>query len=89
MEFIIECILDIVLDMGVEASKSKKIPKCIRYLILICLVIFFLSVIGVIYFMAFLFLKENILLFLIFNILATFMLIGSVIKFKKIYLTKK
>ena len=88
MEYLIEFILELVLEGGLEATKSNKVPKPIRYIILGIIAILFIAVIGIIYLTAFLILKQSIIGFILFFVLATFMLISAIIKFKKEYLKK-
>jgi len=88
MEYLIEFILELALEGGLEATKSDKVPKPIRYIILGIIVLFFITVIGVIYLTAFLILKQSILGFILFFLLASFMLISTIIKLKKEYLKK-
>lgn len=88
MEYLIEFILELVLEGGIEVTKSNKVPKPIRYIILGIIALLFIAVIGVIYLSAFLFLKQSIIGFILFFVLATFMLISAIIKFKKEYLKK-
>ena len=86
MEYLIEFILELFLEGGLEATKSNKVPKPIRYIILGFISLFFLAVIGLIYFTAFLILKQSTIAFILIFFLATFMLISVIIKFKKEYL---
>ena len=88
MEYLIEFILELVLDGGLEVSKNGKVPRPIRYIILSIILLFFLSIIGLIYFTAFLVLKQSIIGFILFFSLATFLLISAIIKLKKEYLNK-
>ena len=88
MEYLIEFVLELVLEGGLEATKNNEVSKPIRYLILGFISLFFIVVIGVIYLTAFLILKQNIIAFILFFLLATFMLISAIIKFKKEYLKK-
>ena len=46
MKFIIELILDLLLEGSIEASKSEKVPKPIRYILIVLISLFFLAVIG-------------------------------------------
>lgn len=89
MECIFEFILELVLEGGIEVSKSKSVPKFIRYPLIVIITLFFIAVIGLIFFAGILSLKENILVGIIFILIGVFMLIMSVIKFRKIYLVKK
>ena len=88
MEYFIEFILELVLEGGLEATKSDKVPKPMKYIILSIIAVLFVAVIGIIYLTAFLILKQSILGFILFFLLATFMFISAIIKFKKEYLKK-
>ena len=88
MEYLIEFILELVLEGGLEVTKSNKVPKPIRYIILGIIALLFIAVIGLIYLTAFLILKESIIGFILNFLLATFMLISAIIKLKKEYLKK-
>lgn len=84
MEYLIEFILELVLESGLEATKSNKVPKTIRYIILCIIALIFIFVIELIYLTAFLILKQSIIGFIFFFLLATFILISAIIKLKKI-----
>lgn len=88
MEFIFEFILELVFEGSIEISKNNKIPKFIRYPLIALISLFFIAVIGIIFLVGILFLllKENILLGIVFISIGLFMLIMSVIKFRKTYL---
>ncbi len=88
MEYLIEFILELVFEGGLEATKSNKVPKPIRYIILIIIALFFITIIGLIYLTAFLILKESLIGFILMFLLATFMTISIIIKFRKEYLIK-
>lgn len=88
MEYIIEFILELVLEGCIEVSKSTKIPKYVRYPLIGILSLFFIAVIGLIFLTGFASLKENILLGVLLILIGLLFLIMSVIKFRKIYLTK-
>lgn len=60
MEFIIELILEIALVGGMEASKSSKIPKPVRYIIIALISLFFISVVGVLFWAGILVLSKSI-----------------------------
>ena len=48
MDIIIGILVDLFFDGGLEAGKSKKVPKPIRYFIYFLILLFFISVIGLI-----------------------------------------
>ena len=88
MEYIFEFILELVFEGSIELSKSNKLPKYIKYPLIIVIVLFFIAVIGLIFLLGILSLKENILLGILLILIGLFMFIMSVIKFRKTYLAK-
>ncbi len=88
MEYIFEFIMELVLEGGIEVSKSSKIPKYIRYPLIGILSLFFIAVIGLVFFTGILSLKENIPSGVFLILVGLFLLIMSVTRFRKAYLTK-
>ena len=86
MEFIFEFILELLLESSIEASKSSKIPKFVRYILIVIIALFFIAVIGLIFWVGISSLKENIILGIFLILTGFVMLAGSVIMFKKTYL---
>ena len=84
MELLIELILELVLDGCIEVSKNKKVPKPIRYLLIMFLSIFFMAVIGIIFFSGILMLKYQIIVGIMIILIGMLMLILAIIKFRKI-----
>lgn len=89
MEYLLEWIVELFFEGGIELSKSQKVPKGIRYLLIATITFFFLVVIGLILFIGIAILAKKQWQGLIFIILGIFLLVGSVIKWKKIYGKKK
>lgn len=89
MEYIFEFILELVLDSGIKASKNKKISKWIRYPLIIIISLFFIGVIGLIFLAGILIFKTNKFASIFLILIGVFMLIMSIIKFRKLYLIKK
>ncbi len=89
MDIIFEIIFDLVAEGTFEASKSKKVPKPIRYILITLIIVFLLAAIGLIIFTGLLFSKENLIVGLLFIALGIILAISSIIKFKKVYLNKK
>lgn len=89
MDFIFEFIVELLFEGSMEISTNKKIRKWIRYPILAIIILFFVSVIFGILIVGISLFKENVLaaLFMIFIGLA--MLIGSIVKFREIYIKEK
>ncbi len=88
MEFIIELILDLLLEGSIEASKSAKVPKPIRYILIALISLFFLAVIGLIILLGIDTLKNSKLAGITVILMGVLLLILAIMKFKKIYLKK-
>ena len=89
MDIVFEIIIDLLISSSIEGSKSSKIPKPIRYLLLGIVILFFASVIGLIIFVGVDILKTNLIGGLVIIGFGILMLILSIIKFRQIYLEKK
>lgn len=89
MESIIEIILELILEGGIEASKSSKIPKTVRYLITAIIVLLFITFIGFIFWVGVIVLNDNIPAGIFLILMGIVMTVLSVIKFIKTYLTKR
>lgn len=72
-----------------EASKSNRISKFIRYILIIIIVLFFVLAIGLIFIASILSIKESIAVGLLLIIIDLFLLLKGITKFKKEYLIKK
>ena len=88
MDIVIELIIDLLISSSIEGSKSSKIPKPIRYLLLGFVILFFVAVIGLIIFVGVDILKTNLVGGLVIIGFGVLMLILSILKFRKIYLEK-
>lgn len=89
MEYIVELILDLFLVGSIEASQNVKVPKPLRYLLLILLIMFFTFIIGLIIFLGIEVLNKNTYAGLFLIMVGLFMLITCIIKFQKVYMHKK
>ena len=89
MDLLFEFIIDLLISSSIEGSKSSKIPKPIRYLLLGFVILFFVAVIGLIIFVGVDILKTNLIGGLIIIFFGILMLILSIIKFRKIYFEKR
>lgn len=88
MEYVFEFLLEFILEGSIEASKNDKIPRFIRYLLMIMLSLFFIGVIGLVFFTGILMLKENYIAGICFIAIGSFMLVMTMIKFRKTYLKR-
>lgn len=89
MEFIFECILELFIEGGMEVSSNKKISKWIRYPILFLLILFFSIVIFGLLFLGIMFLKSEPLAGLLFILISIVLLIGTILKFRQVYVKRK
>ncbi len=88
MEYIFEILLELVLEGSIEVIKSRKVPKYIRYPLIVLISLFFIAVLGLIFFGGILALKKNVLVGILLIFLGALLLIMSVIKLRKAYLTR-
>ncbi len=89
MDFIIELILELLIEGTFEASQSKSIPKGIRYPLIVLIALIFVAVIGLVVFFGVIILDEMLFGGIFFIGIGVFMAIMAVIKFRKLYLEKK
>ena len=89
MEYTIEFILELIFEFGVEASKSSKVPKVIRFILIAIISLIFIGAISLIIFMGISIIKKDIIGGLFIILLGLVMLVSAIIKFRKTYLIKK
>ena len=87
MDFIIELIFEFLFDGMLETSKSNRVPKFIRYPLII-IILFFILVIGFIFIVSILSFKESIIAGILLIIIDLFLFVGSIYKFRKEYFSK-
>lgn len=88
MDDIIEFILELVFEVGVEASKSKKVPKFIRYFLITIISLVYIGTIGLIMLMGISILKNNIFGGIAVILLGVFLFVMTIKKFRDTYLKK-
>ena len=88
MEAIFEFLLELALEGSIEVSKSKRVPKYMRYPVIAVISLFFIIVIGVIIFEGIVLLKENIPAAMLFILVGLFLLLMSIVTFRKTYVAK-
>lgn len=89
MEFLIEELLDLILEGSIEISSNKKVPKWIRYPLIVIIILFFSVVIFGLLILGITLTKENLLGGILIILLSLILLIGWIVKFRKIYFNKK
>ena len=88
MEILFEVILELIIEGSIEASKSRKVPKVVRCLLILLISFFSLSVIGLIFYIGISCLKKSVIGGLVITSVGLVLLIIAVIKFRKVYLNK-
>ncbi len=89
MEFLFELLLELAAEGTVELSKSVRVPKPLRYVLIGIIVLFSAAVIGVMLLASILALKENVLFGILLLALTLFLLVMGIRKFRETYLKKK
>ena len=85
MDILIEEILGLILEGSVEATKSSKVPKPIRIILAIFLILFFTFVIGAVLLAGIVSLNDNLAMGLFCIGIAIFLLISAIFKVKNTY----
>ena len=89
MDIIIEVLFELIFEGSIELISNTKIPKWIRYPLIVLITLFFaIVIIGILLVGVFL-LNENISAGLILIILGTILLVSGIKKFKKIHIERK
>ena len=83
MDFLLEILFELVAEGTVELSKSSRVPKYIRYPLFAVIVLFYIAVIGLVFGVGILSLRQNVLLGILFIALGVFMLVMIVLKLNK------
>ena len=89
MEDLLEFILELILDGGIELSSNKKISKWLRYPLILIISLLFIAIISLIFYLGISIYQESIALSIALIILSIAMLIGGINKFKEMYLENR
>ena len=85
MEYLIEILIELILEGSIEISSDEKVPNWIRYPIILFIVLLFTVVIFGMIILGISILKENIYAGLFLIIIGFILLILGIIKFTKKY----
>ena len=88
MDFVFEFIFEFIAELGFELATNKKVSKFIRYPILLLYILFFCFIIFLILYMGVSIMKQSIIGGILIILLGIFLLIGSIIKLRKLYIEK-
>lgn len=89
MDYIIELVIELLLEGSIEISSNKKVSKWIRYPLILFIVTIFIGIILLMFYLGFSLLNKNALVAILILIISLFMLISAIIKFKKLYIEKR
>ena len=88
MDDIIEFILELIFECGIEVCKNSKIPKYIRYPLIVIISLSFIAIIGIILFVIFSILKSNLIAGIILLVIVLVMLVLFIFKYGRTFLVK-
>ena len=86
MDILFEFIIDLLISSSIEGSKSSKIPKPIRYFLVLLLSLIYVFIIGFILFIGIVGLSKNILAGIVLIAFGLLLVSLCVIEFRKAYL---
>lgn len=89
MEFLIEFLVDLILEGSMEISEDERMPKWLRYICLTILTIVFGLVTIGLFILGVYVGKENIYAGIFFILIAFILLISGIVKFEKKYIQRK
>lgn len=89
MDLIFEILLDLIIEGCFEASSNKKVPKVIRYPLIVLIVLFFLCVIFGLAFIGISLWSKNIYASSFIILVSLILLTAAIYRFKKIYMKRE
>lgn len=89
MDIVLEFFLELIVDGGIEASGNKKLSRWIRYPLIALVVLFFGAVIAMMFYLALGLSSNEPVASVAFSSLGVFLLVGTVLKFRKLYFAKR
>lgn len=88
MEFLIEVLIDLILEGSIYLSTNKKVPVFIRYFLIFFIVLFFVTIIGGLFVLGIVISYQNKVAGLFIIIISLIFLILCILEFRKKYLIK-
>lgn len=89
MEFIVEFLFELLFEGNMEISANKKLPKWIRYPLICLVTLFFVSITILLFIAGISIWNKSILASLFVVAISIFLLVGSILKLKELYWTRK
>ena len=88
MDLLFEAIFELILEGSFEASKSSRVPKPIRILLILLISLVYLVIIGFLLYFGIIGLSKNLLAGIVLIAFGLLFLILTIVKFRKTYLHK-
>lgn len=89
MDDVIEFVLELILEGTLELSSNRKVPKWIRYPLIVIISLLFAIVTFGLIILGVISSKENIYIGIFFIVVGLILLVAGIIKVDKIYIEKK
>ena len=89
MDIVFEFIVELIFEGCIEISSNKKISKWIRYPLIALIILFFIAIISLCFILGIKIIYSNKIAGLFCIAIGLLLMIGSIYKFRKIYLTRK
>lgn len=89
MEFIMELIVEVLLEGSLEISKNRLFPKWIRYPLIFIIVLIFIIMIVALMFLGMFYIKENVFIGVLLILISVIIFFASIAKFKNTYMKRK
>lgn len=89
MDAVFAFFLELIVDGMIEMSGDRKMSRWIRYPLIVFSVLFFGTVIGMIFFLAIGMSHNEPLAAAVISLLGIFMLLGTFLKFRKLYFERQ
>ncbi len=89
VDFLFEFVFDVLLEIGVEASKSRRLPKWLRYLLIAVIALFLMAVVGMVVIAGVLMMQESMVIGLLLILAGIFLLGACIVLLRKNYLKRK
>ena len=82
-------VLELLLEGGIEASKDRRIPKPIRYVLIVLIALFFVAMFGLLIWMGILACRRTLLGGGIIILSGLFLLVWSAIHVRRVYVQRR
>jgi len=89
MDFLIELLLDLVLEGSIEVSSNRKMPKIIRYPLIAFITLFYTAVISILFVFGISIYQANSVASIVIVSITLLLLVTGVLSFRKRYLERK